>query len=67
MHRVLVNVATYDWSVHFIGPDGNTRIGPWLLHDSHDEVLEILRWCGITDKELEEHHNAIRRGDAAPL
>lgn len=20
------------------------RIGPWLLHDSHDEVLKILEW-----------------------
>jgi len=42
MHRVLLNVASSDWSVHFIAPDGRTRIGPWLLLDSHDEVLEIL-------------------------
>ena len=37
MHRVLVNVMASDWAVHFIAPDGHTRIGPWLLHDSHDE------------------------------
>ena len=61
MHRVLVNVASSDWAVHFIAPDGKTRIGPWLLHDSHDEVIKILRWCGITDEELAEHHSSIRR------
>jgi hypothetical protein len=46
MARVLVNVMESDWSVHFIGPDGQTRIGPWLLLDSHDEVRAILR-CGM--------------------
>jgi hypothetical protein len=56
MHRVLVNVAGSDWAVHFIGPDGQTRIGPWLLHDSHDEVLAILGWCEITPAELKRHH-----------
>jgi hypothetical protein len=40
--RVLVNVMCSDWSVHFIGPDGRTRIGPWLLLDNHDEVRAIL-------------------------
>jgi hypothetical protein len=40
--RVLVNVMCSDWSVHFIGPDGQTRIGPWLLLDNHDEVRAIL-------------------------
>jgi hypothetical protein len=38
MASVLCNVMTSDWSVNFIGPDGKTRIGPWLLLDSHDEV-----------------------------
>ncbi len=61
MHRVLVNVSSSDWAVHFVGPDGKTRIGPWLLHDSHEEVLKILAWCGITEQELAEHHSAIRR------
>ena len=61
MHRVLVNVASSDWAVHFIAPDGKTRIGPWLLHDSHEEVLKILEWCGITEEELADHHSAIRR------
>jgi len=49
MHRVLVNVMSTDWSVHFIGPDRQTRIGPWLLFDGHDEVMGILRWGNITD------------------
>ena len=61
MHRVLVNVASSDWAVHFIGPDGQTRIGPWLLHNSHEEVLKILEWCGISEEGLADHHSAIRR------
>ena len=61
MHRVLVNVASSDWAVHFISPDGKTRIGPWLLFDSHEEVLAILRWGDITPDELAEHHSSIRR------
>jgi hypothetical protein len=44
IHRVLVNISLNDWAVHFIAPDGQTRIGPWLLHDSHKEVLKILPW-----------------------
>jgi hypothetical protein len=60
-HRVLVNVAEQDWAVHFIGPDGRSRVGPWLLHDSHEEVLRILAWCDISEEELAEHHAAIRR------
>jgi hypothetical protein len=61
MHRVLVNVASSDWAVHFIAPDGKTRIGPWLLHDSHEEVLRILAWCGIMEEEMAEHRHAPRR------
>jgi len=61
MHRVLVNVSASDWAVHFIAPDGQTRIGPWLLHDSHEEVLKILAWCGITEEELATHHDSLRR------
>ena len=45
----------------FIGPDGRTRIGPWLLFDSHEEVLEILRWGDISADELEEHESSLRR------
>jgi hypothetical protein len=60
-NRVLVNVMQTDWSVHFIGPDGKTRIGPWLLLDSHDEVLEILRWGNVAAEELAEHESSLRR------
>jgi hypothetical protein len=60
-HRVLVNIGSSDWSVHSIGPDGKTCIGPWLLHDSHDEGLAILRWCEISEEELASHHSSIRR------
>jgi hypothetical protein len=44
MNRVMVNVGSDDWSVHFIAPDGKTRIGPWLLLDSHDEFRKLLSW-----------------------
>jgi hypothetical protein len=55
MNRVLVNVMSGDWSVHFIGPDGQTRIRPWLLHDSHDEVKKLLRWGNPAADEWKEH------------
>jgi len=50
MPRVLVNIQSSQyWSVHFIGPDNKTRIGPWLLLDSHDEARAILHWGKISD------------------
>jgi hypothetical protein len=61
MPRVLVNVDARDWAVHFIGPDGKTRIGPWLLHDSHEEVLKILAWGNVSGEWLEEHESSLRR------
>ena len=36
-----------------------------LLHDSHDEVLKILEWCGITEEELVQHHSSIRRSGSS--
>ena len=61
MARVLCNVMTGDWSVNFVGPDGKTRIGSWVLLNSHDEVRAILRWGNITAEELAKHENSIRR------
>jgi hypothetical protein len=61
MPRVLCNVMVSDWSVNFIGPDEKTRVGPWLLLDSHDEVRAILRWGNVTNEELAEHEINIRR------
>lgn len=61
MPRVLVNVMSSDWAVHFIGPDGKTRIGPWLLLNGPEEVLGILRWGNVSAEELEEHESGIRR------
>gem|GEM_PF-6823605 len=60
-YRILCNVMQSDWSVHFIDHDGQTRIGPWILLDTHEEVLEILRWGEITEEELEDHNRSIRR------
>jgi hypothetical protein len=59
--RVLANVMESEWSIHFIGPDGQTRLGPWLLLDSHDEVRQILRWGDVTDTDLAEHETNIGR------
>jgi hypothetical protein len=61
MARVVVNVMEGDWSVNFIGTDGQTRIGPWLLCDSADEVRAILRWCEATASQIDEHDRDIRR------
>jgi hypothetical protein len=58
--RVLVNVMCSDWSIHFIGPDGRTRIGPWLLLDNHDEVRAILRWGNASAAEMSKHEDSIR-------
>jgi hypothetical protein len=55
MPRVLVNVTSNDWAAHFIGPDGKTRIGPWLLLDGPEEVHAILRWGNASDEDLSEH------------
>jgi hypothetical protein len=60
MARVLVNVMGRDWAVHFIGPDGRTRIGPWLLLDSKEEVLTLLRWANATEADFEAFENAIQ-------
>ena len=61
MPRVLVNVMSSDWAVHFIGPDGKTRIGPWLLLDGPEEVRAVLRWGNVSNEELAEHESSIRR------
>jgi hypothetical protein len=50
-----------DWAVHFIGPDGKTRIGPWLLLEGPEEVRAILRRGNVSAEELAEHDSSIRR------
>jgi len=64
MNRVMVSVGSDDWSVHFIAPDGKTRIGPWLLLDSHDEFRKLLSWGTVSAEELKEHDRAF--GGGAP-
>ncbi len=61
MNRILVNVESSEWSVHFIGPDGKTRIGPWLLHDSRDEVRKLQARENPTPKDLQEHEDSMRQ------
>jgi hypothetical protein len=67
MARVLVNVTANDWGVHFIAPDGRTRIRPWLLLDGHDEVLAILRWGNISAFDLAEHESSLRRWNVSSV
>jgi hypothetical protein len=38
-----------------------TRIGPWLLLDTHDEVLAILRWGNPSDEEMAQHERGMRQ------
>lgn len=39
-------------ALHRAGP--NTRIDPWFLLDSHEEVMAILRWGEVSAEELED-------------
>jgi hypothetical protein len=62
MPRVLVNIQSSQyWSVHFIGPDNKTRIGPWLLFDNHEQARAILHWGRISANDMAEHDSSIRR------
>jgi hypothetical protein len=67
MPRVLINVDGRDWAVHFIVPDGRTRVGPWLLLDSHEEVLAILQWGHVTAEQLESHENSLRQWNVSSV
>lgn len=67
MARVLVNVTRSDWAIHFIGPDGRTRVGPWLLLESADQVRTILKWGGASAADLEEHATNMRRWGASSV
>jgi hypothetical protein len=67
VNRILFNVAGSSWAVHFIGPDGWTRIGPWLLLDTHDQVRRIIRWGNATPDEVESHESAIRRWNCSSV
>jgi hypothetical protein len=40
--------------------DGKTRIGPWLLFGSHDEILGILRWGDVSADELRIHGTSMK-------
>jgi len=66
-HRVLMNITRSDWAVHFIAPNGRTRIGPWLLLDSETEVDEILRWGNPTTEDLESYRESMRRWNVASV
>jgi hypothetical protein len=42
-HAVECHLMESNWAVHFIDTDGQTRIGPWLLCDSHDDVSSTVQ------------------------
>jgi hypothetical protein len=68
-HIVSCHVMFSEWAVHLMDTDGQTRIGPWLLSDSHDEALRILTWGHITPGDIAEHHGNMARwgvGGMAP-
>ena len=60
MSPVSVTIMSGDWSVSFIGPDGRTPVGPWLLFDSHEEVkTKVLRWGNISAAEHDRHERSM--------
>jgi len=62
LHRVLVSVlVVHEWSVTFVRTATNTRIGPWLLFDTHDEVRTMLAWGEPSVETMKEHEDSIRR------
>jgi hypothetical protein len=68
MPRVMANIRSGCWSVHFIGPDGLTRVGPWLLFQSHEEIkTKVLSWGGITPEDLVEHESSISRWGSSSI
>jgi hypothetical protein len=60
-HVISCHVMRVGWSVTFIDVDYKTRIGPWLLCDTHEEVLKILAWGHVTAEDLAKHHCNIAR------
>jgi hypothetical protein len=60
-HRISCHVMSSDWAVHFIDTDYRTRIGPWLLCDSAEDVEKSLVWGHATLDDLEEHRLNIHR------
>lgn len=60
-HAILCHVIQSGWSVTFTETDGQTRIGPWLLCNSHEDVLQILTWGHIEKDSLAMHHRNLAR------
>jgi hypothetical protein len=60
-HAITCNVMASDWAVHFIDTDYRTRIGPWLLCDSADEVVRVLEGAQMSADQLAAHHRNVAR------
>jgi hypothetical protein len=41
--------------------DTDSSIGPWLIFDNDDEILEVLKWGNISGPDLDEHHRNMKR------
>jgi hypothetical protein len=61
LHIISCHVMQSGWSVTFSEYADPTARFPWLLCDSHDEVLKILQWGHISGPDLDEHHRNIAR------
>jgi hypothetical protein len=60
-HTIHCNVQKKDWSVTFTEADYKTSIGPWLICDSHEEVLKVLVWGHISGPDLDKHYRNMER------
>ncbi len=58
-HKVMCHVMSSHWSVTFADYEAQTPIGPWVICDTHEEVVKILLWGHISD--LDEHYRNIDR------
>jgi hypothetical protein len=62
-HKVHCHVMrAKSWSVTFADRlDQPAETYPWLLFDTADEVLNLLKWGHISETELEGHNRDIKR------
>jgi hypothetical protein len=60
-HIISCHVMQRDWSVTFSESADPTAKFPWLLCDSHDDVLKILQWGHTSGPDLDEHHRNMKR------
>ena len=60
MHELIANIQGNGWAVHFLETDCRTRVGPWLLLDTHERVLMMLSRVHVRPENMVAHHEHIR-------